>query len=467
MVTGNSIRCMRGDLSVTVARAHVANGAIRESRGSRTSRSRAHGRMPPVRRLFHLRHSFVADTPLTAALSRRTWTLLALVIAVAWFANLDVRKLQHPDEGRYAEIAREMTVTGDWMTPRLNGLKYFEKPPLQYWLTAATFKVFGIDEWTARLPGALAGFLTALIVGYVGTVIASKTVGAYAALAFVGCVWPFGIAHIVTLDALLTFWLALALGAFLLAQHWSADALRSRRWMLVAWAATAGGMMTKGLVALVIPFATLAVHTAITRDRSPWTRLEFTRGLALFALLAAPWFVVVSMRNPEFARFFFIHEHFERFLTTEHRRTGAWWYFLPIFLVGLLPWTGVFLRRVGHAWRHAATSPAGFACAKFCLVWCAFVFVFFSASGSKLPSYILPMFPAAALVLGVELAAIGRRALVAFAGVLVATTLALWVGGLVAWPRVAARLADLRTPRALYDALGPWLALALGVALAG
>ena len=90
--------------------------------------------------------------------------------------------------------------------------------------------------------------------------------------------------------------------------------------MLAAWAFTAGGMMTKGLVALVIPFATLALYTAVTRDRSPWKRIELTRGLALFALLAAPWFVIVSMRNPEFARLFFIHEHFERFLTTEHRR---------------------------------------------------------------------------------------------------------------------------------------------------
>ena len=115
-----------------------------------------------------------------------------------------------PDEGRYAEIAREMVASGDWVTPRLNGLKYFEKPPLQYWLTAASFKAFELDEWTARLPGALAGFLTLGIVGYVGSIIASKAVGAYAALALAGCVWPFGIAHMVTLDALLTFWLDLA-----------------------------------------------------------------------------------------------------------------------------------------------------------------------------------------------------------------------------------------------------------------
>jgi len=403
---------------------------------------------------------------LTAAFSRRTWTLLAIAIAIAWFASLDVRKLQHPDEGRYAEIAREMVVTGDWVTPRLNGIKYFEKPPLQYWLTAAAFRAFEVDEWTARLPGALAGFLTILIVGYVGSSIASRTAGAYAALAFAGCVWPFGMAHLVSLDALLTFWLSAALGAFLLAQHWCADERRRRRWMLVAWAATAGGVMTKGLVALVIPFATLAIHTLVTRDRAPWTRIEFIRGLGLFMLLAAPWFVVVSARNPEFARFFFIHEHFERFLTTEHRRTGAWWYFLPLLAIGLLPWTGVFLLGLRRSWNEPVAAGS-FAWTRFCLIWCAFVLVFFSISGSKLPSYILPIFPAAALVLGGQLERMSPRTLAIFAALIASTTGALWLGGTLGWTVVTDAFSDVRTPRELFLTLGWWVKLGLGVGAVG
>ena len=403
---------------------------------------------------------------MTAAFSRRTWTLLAIAIAIAWFASLDVRKLQHPDEGRYAEIAREMVVTGDWVTPRLNGIKYFEKPPLQYWLTGAAFRAFEVDEWTARLPGALAGFLTILIVGYVGSTIASKTAGAYAALAFAGCVWPFGMAHLVSLDALLTFWLTAALGAFLLAQHWRADAARSRRWMLVAWAATAGGVMTKGLIALVIPFATLAIHTLVTRDRTPWTRIEFMRGLALFLLLAAPWFVVVSVRNPEFARFFFIHEHFERFLTTEHRRTGAWWYFLPLLAIGLLPWTGVFLWGIRRSWTEPVAAGS-FAWPRFCLIWCAFVLVFFSISGSKLPSYILPIFPAAGLVLGVQLERMSSRTLAVFATIIASTTAAMWLGSMLGWTVVTDTFSSARTPGELFAKLGWWVRLGLGVGAAG
>ena len=402
-----------------------------------------------------------------AGLTRRSWIVLAILIGIVWFANLDVRKLQHPDEGRYAEIAREMVATGDWVTPRLNGIKYFEKPPLQYWLTAASFKAFELDEWTARLPGAVAGFLTIIVVGYVGCVLASPTVGAYAAVALAGCVWPFGIAHMVTLDALLTFWLTLALGAFLLAQHWRDVPARGRAAMLVAWAAIAGGVMTKGLVALVIPVCTLAIHSVVTRDTTPWKRLHPAPGLLVFIALAAPWFVIVSSRNPEFARFFFIHEHFERFLTTEHRRTGAWWYFLPLLALGLLPWTGVFLWGVRRAWREPALPAGSFAWVRFCLIWSAFVLLFFSASGSKLPSYILPIFPAAALVLGVVLERMPLRILAGLAALIACTTIALWGFCIVGWGRISAALADTRTPRSLLDALGPWLVLALGVASVG
>jgi 4-amino-4-deoxy-L-arabinose transferase-like glycosyltransferase len=398
--------------------------------------------------------------------THRTWIAVALVFALVWFANLGTRALLHPDEGRYAEIAREMTVSGDWVTPRLDGLKYFEKPPLQYWLTALSFEAFGVDAWTARLPGALAGFLTVAVVAVVGSVVASPAAGLYGAAALAGSVWMFAIAHIVTLDALLTFWLTLALGAFLLARHASAAPAAERRWMLVAWAAAAGGLLTKGLVALLIPFCALIAYSLATRDRSPWKGLHIGRGLLVLLVLGAPWFVLVSERNPEFARFFFIHEHFERFLTTEHRRPGAWWYFLPMLVVGLLPWTGLFAWRAWASWRDAAVDAPGFAWARFCLAWAAFVLVFFSLSGSKLPSYILPIFPAAALVLGRQLEDVPARTLAIFAAVLVATTAALWLGVMIGWPRIATALTEPRTPRALFDALGPFVKLALGVATA-
>jgi 4-amino-4-deoxy-L-arabinose transferase-like glycosyltransferase len=168
---------------------------------------------------------------------------------------------------------------------------------------------------------------------------------------------------------------------------------------LVAWAATAGGVMTKGLVALVIPFATLAIHTLATGDRTPWSRLQLGRGIPLFLLLAAPWFVIVSARNPEFARFFFIHEHFERFLTTGHHRIGAWWYFLPMLAVGLLPWTGIFLWSLPRSWRESTVSSQSFAWERFCLIWCAFVLGVCSLPPNQLPARLLGVL--LALLIGV------------------------------------------------------------------
>ena len=330
-----------------------------------------------------------------------------------WFANLGGRALQHPDEGRYAEIAREMLVTQDFLTPRLNGLKYFEKPPLQYWLTAASFASFGATEWAARFASALATWLAVVAIGYAGWRIASPTIGVYAALALSGSIWYFGLAHILTLDALLCACLAVALAAFLVAQVGTISRRERLLSMLLAWAAIAGAMLTKGLVALAIPGASLVLYSLLTRDWAVWKRLELAPGLLVFAALAAPWFILVSRANPGFAQFFFVHEHVERFLTTEHHRTGAWWYFVPLVLVGLLPWIGVFISGLRGAWRLPAMQENGFAWARFCLVWTAFVFMFFSASSSKLPSYILPLFPAAALVIGWRLATIPRGTLFA------------------------------------------------------
>jgi 4-amino-4-deoxy-L-arabinose transferase-like glycosyltransferase len=400
------------------------------------------------------------------------WTIVAIIMSIVWFALLDVRKLQHPDEGRYAEIAREMLVSGDWVTPRLNGLKYFEKPPLQYWLTAASYKAFELDEWTARLPATIAGWLAIFVIGYAGTRIASHEVGAYAAVVLAGMVWHFGIAHIVTLDALLSFWLTVALCAFLVAQRAEAPPREQRAFMLMAWAAIAGAVLTKGLIGIVIPAGSLVVYSIATRDFAVWRRLEIPWGTALLLLLAVPWFVLVSSRNPEFAQFFFIHEHFERFLTTEHRREGAWWYFIPLLVVGLLPWLGMFVITAIRGWREAPREASGFSWVHFCFAWIALVFVFFSASGSKLPSYILPLFPAAALVVGWQLVRISQPALFRITWALAAGAWLLLVLTLLFYGALIDRIADARTPTIVYAKLYPYVvagfaAAALGYTIAG
>ena len=399
-------------------------------------------------------------------IARRGVLALLVVFALLWFGNLDYRRLVHPDEGRYAEIPREMLVTGDWVTPRLDGIKYFEKPALQYWITAATYAAFGVHPWTARLWPALSGFLGVIFIGYVGLRLGGPALGLYSAAALGGCLWYVGNAHILTLDAGLTLWLTVGFGCFLLAQH-ADDAARRFGWMSAAWAALALATLSKGLIGIVLPGIAVVVYSLATRDWALWRRLHLLPGAVVFLAIAAPWFVIVSLRNPDFFDFFFIHEHFTRFLTSEHRRTGPWWYFVPILVVGLLPWTIVFFATLARMWKLAPKAANGFSAQRFALVWSAVIFAFFSASGSKLPSYILPVFPALALAIGWQLATLTDAAiarltlpLTILGGVL---TLALVLG----YPALVARVADQRQPAGPLLAYGPWIEIGLAVACAG
>ena len=371
----------------------------------------------------------------TSPLGARIIVALVLLLALVWFGGLDHRKLIKPDEGRYAEIPREMVVTGDWLTPRLNGLKYFEKPPLQYWATAITYETFGVSEWTSRLWTALTGFLGIVVAGATAARLYDPRTGLYAASVLASSLAFVLLAHFNTLDMGLSLFMEATLCAALLARDAFARPPRdgpddtqlrqraARRWMLAAWAAMALAVLSKGLVGIVLPGAALVLYLAATRDWALLRLLNPLRGMALFLLIAAPWFVAVSLANPEFPHFFFIHEHVERFLTTEHRREGPLWYFVPVLVVGLLPWIGVAASGLARAWNaKSAHGYRNFKPDRLLFIWAVLIFVFFSLSGSKLPSYILPMFPALAILAGRELARISQRALFGhmLAGVVIA-----------------------------------------------
>ncbi len=406
----------------------------------------------------------VADAP---PLSRGRAISLLVAFVLIWFSSIDSRRLVHPDEGRYAEIPREMAASGDWVTPRLNGIKYFEKPALQYWITTAAFETFGVHHWTARLWPALAGCLGALFMGYVGLRMGGPTLGLYSAAALGGCVWWILNAHVLTLDAGLSFWMSVGMGGLIIAQRADATPREQRNWMLAAWAALALAVLSKGLIGVVLPGAALVIYSALTRDWSLWRRLHLVTGILLFLAIAAPWFIVVSSRNAEFFDFFFIHEHFARFLTNEARREAPWWFFIPIFAVGTLPWLLVFAWTAKRSWTDAPIDRNGFCWQRFALVWAAFIFVFFSLSGSKLSSYILPIFPALALVIAWQLATISDRLLWRLSLPLVALTGVAWIAVLLGYEHVAAQLANDAQPVEPLLAFGPWIKWALGVAAAG
>jgi 4-amino-4-deoxy-L-arabinose transferase-like glycosyltransferase len=339
---------------------------------------------------------------------RRILCALGLLLAVLWLGVLGWRDLVPTDEGRYAEIPREMVVSGDWVTPRLDGFKYFEKPPLQYWATAAAYQAFGFGAWQARLWTGLCGLLTILFTGYAGARLYDRRTGVYAAAVLASCVYWVGLGHINTLDMGVSATLAGSLFAFLLAQRDAASARQRLGWMLVCWAMMGLAMLSKGLIGPAFPGVTLLLYTLLRRDWKLWTRLHFGPGLLVFAAIALPWHLWVQARNPEFFDFYFIYQQFTRFLTPALARPGPWYYFIPILVLGLLPWLGGLPAGIRRAAReHAAGLRPGWVL----LIWSGFIFLFFSASHSKLPSYILPMFPALALLVGAGYAQAPPRAL--------------------------------------------------------
>ncbi|MDP4028376.1 MAG: glycosyltransferase family 39 protein [Gallionella sp.] len=384
-----------------------------------------------------------------------------MAVTLIWFGNLEYRKLIKPDEGRYAEIPREMVVSGDWVTPHLNDLKYFEKPPLQYWATAVAYEVFGEHQWTSRLWAALTGLAGVLVVGFAGARLFGREAGIYAALILGSSSLYALMSHVNTLDMGVTFFISLGIFALLLAQQESAPALR-RNWMLLAWAAMALAVLSKGLMGLILPGAALFLYSVFNRDVKVWLRMHWVSGLLMFFLVVAPWFVLVMRANPEFFQFFFIREHFERFTTKVHGRYQPWHYFVPVLLMGMLPWTLLMFDTLLRSWHGSAAQARTFSPERFLLVWAVFIYFFFTISSSKLPSYLLPMFPALALLMGKQLAAMNTRRAFWLIAPVVPVLLALLL--VVVY---ADRFADTPVQAEMYGEYAVWLSVAMLVWLGG
>jgi 4-amino-4-deoxy-L-arabinose transferase-like glycosyltransferase len=320
----------------------------------------------------------------------------ALTFAALWFAQLGGRALFDPDEGRYAEIPREMLDGGDWVIPHLDGVAYLEKPPLQYWATALSFAAFGESEAAARLFTGLCGFLSLAVVFLIGRRLWGFAAGVRAALFSAASTLFTLLGHQLTLDMALCFFLLLCLGCFVQAQL-EEDAASRSLWMLCAWAAAALAVLTKGLIGALIPAATLAVYAVWQRDFNLFRRLNLAWGLIVFACMAVPWFVLAARANPAFLRFFFIREHVERFLTPIEHRTEPWWFFIAVLAGAVVPWLPQALAALAGGWR-ASVPGDRFDARRLLWIWSVFIVVFFSLSDSKLIPYILPAIPTLALL---------------------------------------------------------------------
>ncbi len=330
---------------------------------------------------------------------------LALALGGLFFILLGTRPLFTPDEGRYAEIAREMVAAQDYVTPHLNSIKYFEKPPLFYWLGAAAIKWAGVDNWSVRSVNAVLALIGCLLTYVTARYCYDRLTGLIAAFVLGTSLLYFIMAHMVSLDLPVTVFVAASLYAFLIGAR-TPPGKKRYFCFLTAASAAALAVLTKGLIGLVFPIVLIVTWLIYTGEWRALKNYYLPSCIFIFLLIALPWHILVGWRNPEFFYFYIIEQHFLRYTLPEIGHYEPIWFFIPIFLLGLFPWI-VFLPQtiaahVSVAWKERRTITN--ITSLFFLAWAGLVFLFFSFSKSKLIPYILPMFPPLAILIGHYLA---------------------------------------------------------------
>jgi 4-amino-4-deoxy-L-arabinose transferase-like glycosyltransferase len=371
----------------------------------------------------------ISPQPPDAASKPGDWSLvLILMVAglVIFFYRLGVPGLMDPDEGRYAEIAREFFVLRDWGIPHLNLLPYLEKPPLVYWLTALSFKVCGFTELAARLPSAVSALGGVFLAYGLGRAFWGPGPGMLSALVLASTAGYVVLGRILILD--MTFALCLNLGIAL--GYLALSRGQNRLWPW-AYLALALAVLTKGPVALVLAGLVWVIWVMVNR-RSGRPLMQI-RSWVLLAVITLPWFVYVQWRYPEFFRFFILEQHLGRFLTPAIHPEPLW-YYVPVLLGLLMPWTWLlpWTLAAGGRWRDPDY--------RFLVIWTAVIVVFFSLSRGKLVPYILPALLPLALLVGHGLARLTGAGRMSFNSRLLRTSLLVWgvtgvaLVGLSLWP---------------------------------
>jgi 4-amino-4-deoxy-L-arabinose transferase len=335
----------------------------------------------------------------TIAMTKKGLIGLSILFFLLYIAPLNVRPVATPDETRYGEIAREMLATGDFIVPRLNGLRYFEKPVLGYWLNAASMAIFGDNGFAIRFPSALAVGLTALTIfllvhrfhGYNETALLS-------AFIYMTFIEVYGVGTFCVLDSMLTFFLTAALSCFFVAGDNDTGRKRSR-WLLLCGVFCGAAFLTKGFLAFAVPALTVTIFLLWEKRGRELFTLPW---LPLFSavVVALPWCLMIASREPDFWRYFFWEEHIQRFLSADSSmHVRPFWFLIPFFLVGAFPWSlfiPVALVRLNSVLLREPLI-------RFCVCWTILPLVFFSISSGKLITYILPCFPPLAVLLAIGL----------------------------------------------------------------
>ena len=309
---------------------------------------------------------------------------------------LPVMPLMEPDEARYSNIPSLMNRSGDYITPHLNHVVYLEKPPLSYWATALSFKIFGENEFSSRLFVALCAWGCIFLVYRIGMFFHNEKTGLYSAGVLSTFLFHSILGKINTLDIPLTFFVCLATWAGY--RYFAGDGKR-KGWLYLLYVSSGLAFLTKGLIGVVFPFAIMILWLFISKRWRDMLRLFSPAGMILFLLISCPWIILVQKANKDFLWFFFIQEHFLRYTATHGSRNHPIWFYVPFVVLGTLPWSAFLWK----ALRKGAEKRAPlFKAAErhFLLIWIFFIFIFFSFSSSKLIPYIAPIFLPISVIFG-------------------------------------------------------------------
>jgi 4-amino-4-deoxy-L-arabinose transferase-like glycosyltransferase len=349
----------------------------------------------------------IAENPRTSTAQRIGWAILIVAtLYVCYFSHLGAVGFVGPDEPRYAWIARAMVETGDWVTPRLYGKPWFEKPVLYYWGAALCFKLFGVSEAAARLPSAISALFATLALAWLALRLYGAETARWLLLLLPTTVGMMGFSHAAATDmpfsGMLTIAMVSAAVVLGLTRDENTPILPRTPWLaLVLFGLFLGlAVLAKGPAAIILSGGAVFSWALITRRWRDAFRLLHPAAVASSCLTALPWYILCARRNPDFFRIFIIEHNFKRFLTPEFQHTQPFWYFGPIALIGLLPWV-LWLWWYLSSRRRAILGNTASASTTFLSVWGLFPLLFFTLSSSKLPGYILPTLAPLAVLIAV------------------------------------------------------------------
>lgn len=348
----------------------------------------------------------IAEKSESSPATRIGWAVLILAtLYVCYFSHLGAIGFVGPDEPRYAWIARDMAETGDWVTPRLYGKPWFEKPPLFYWGAALSFKLFGVSEAAARLPSAISALLATLALAWLALRLYGAETARWLLLLLPTTVGMIGFSHAAATDMPFSGMLTIAMVCAAVVLGLTCDEktpiLPRTSWLaLLLFGVFLGlAVLAKGPAAIILSGGAVFFWALFTKRWRDAFRLFHPAAIAAFCLSALPWYILCARRNPDFFRIFIIEHNFKRFLTPEFQHIQPFWFYVPALLVAFLPWTLLLLCSSLDGARNLWRSHRIPEFTLFLWCWAAFCIVFFTVSRSKLPGYVLPAVPAMGVLL--------------------------------------------------------------------